>query len=369
MNIGNSTENMLCKLEENNKYYVDELNLTLDMKNNSQSIIANSINDNSFVLDVGCGAGALGKLLTQVKKCKVHGIDIDGEALKIAEKYYDRVENISVSDISSTDYTKFMNNNLKYDYIVFADLVEHILDPGQLLYDFSKKLNENGKLLVSIPNVGHWDIVLGLLNDKFNYNKTGLLDTTHVRFYTYNSFLDLLKNINDKYNMNLSAKLIGQTKINPDVSQNMLEYLNKNFSSQLFTFQNILEISNNGEVIKKRKNNNNIKKLEKILEHENQYSYLVSDNQNKAKDIESLTKECKELIDKSQKYKIENSNLVRENLNLAADNQNKSVDIETLTKECKELIEKVLVLEKALAEHGISFEEIENKITNSDNND
>ncbi len=318
---------MLCRLEDDNKYYVDELNLTLDMKNNSQSIIANNISDNSFVLDVGCGAGALGKLLKQAKKCKVHGIDIDAKALKIAEKYYDNVENISVSDICSKDYIKFINNNCKYDYIVFADLLEHVLDPGQLLYDFNKKLKENGKILVSIPNIGHWDIILGLLNDKFNYNKTGLLDTTHVRFYTYNSFLDLLKNINYKYNINLSAKLIGQTKVNPNVSQSMLEYLNKTFSSQLFTFQNIIEISNNGEVNKKRKNDNNIKKLENILEHENQYSYLVNDNQNKAKDIE------------------------------------------TLTKECKELIEKVLVLEKTLAEHEISFEKIENKIINNDNNE
>lgn len=318
---------MLCRLEDDNKYYVDELNLTLDMKNNSQSIIANNISDNSFVLDVGCGAGALGKLLKQAKKCKVHGIDIDAKALKIAEKYYDNVENISVSDICSKDYIKFINNNCKYDYIVFADLLEHILDPGQLLYDFNKKLKENGKILVSIPNIGHWDIILGLLNDKFNYNKTGLLDTTHVRFYTYNSFLDLLKNINYKYNINLSAKLIGQTKVNPNVSQSMLEYLNKTFSSQLFTFQNIIEISNNGKVNKKIKNDNNIKKLENILEHENQYSYLVNDNQNKAKDIE------------------------------------------TLTKECKELIEKVLVLEKTLAEHEISFEKIENKIINNDNNE
>lgn len=298
MNIGNSKVNMLCRIEEDNKYHVDNLDLSLNMKNNSQSIIARNVEDNSFILDVGCGSGALGKLLKEKKKCKVHGIDIDNEALKIAGNYYDKVENISVCDITSKQYSKFINNNFKYDYIIFADLLEHILDPGQLLYDFSKKLKKNGKILVSIPNIAHWDIIFGLLNNQFNYNKTGLLDTTHVRFYTYSSFLDLIDNINQKYDIALNIRLIGQTKVNPDVSENILFYITKFFSSQLFVFQNIIEISCNAVVDRKRNKNNDIRNFEKILEHENQYLYLLNDNKNKATDIETLTKQCKELIEK-----------------------------------------------------------------------
>lgn len=300
MNIGNAQRSMLCKREKRNKYYKAELHLTLNEENNSQATIANQVKENSVVLDVGCGAGTLGKLLKTEKGCRVYGIDIDKKALRFAKKKYDGVMDVSVSEPESRKYKKVMRSKRKYDVIIFADLLEHIQDPGRLLYDFSKKLSQGGKFLISIPNVAHWDIILGLLKNNFNYDTTGLLDTTHIRFYTYNSFLDLISNINEKYKTNLKARLIGTTKANPEASINDLTNMNKFFSEHLTNFQNIFEVSPTTIKDERTKLKDDQTFLE-ILEHENQYRYLIEDNKNKAKDIDTLTRECKELIEQQQK--------------------------------------------------------------------
>lgn len=299
MNIGNACTNMLCKEEKENKYYNTELHLELDEQNNSQAIIANHIQDHSVILDVGCGSGALGKLLKHKKDCTVYGIDIDEEALKMAKQDYDGIDIFSVADITSEQYKKFMTSQQKYHVIIFADLLEHIYDPGQLLYDFIQKLEPCGKILISIPNIAHWDIILGLFQNQFNYNTTGLLDTTHIRFYTYNSFLDFISNINEKYHMDLKVRLIGTTLANPTVDVNTLTNMGKFFSPQLNVFQNVFELSFDG-ISDEKVNLLDRQTIIDILEHENQYHYLIKDNKKKEEDINTLTKQCQGLIQQLQ---------------------------------------------------------------------
>ena len=62
-------------------------------------------------------------------------------------------------------------------------------------------LKDNGKILVSIPNIAHYDIIRGLFNDQFNYSKVGILDNTHIRFFTKKLFAQFIDEINDYWNI------------------------------------------------------------------------------------------------------------------------------------------------------------------------
>lgn len=242
MNIGNAKKNMLYKKENNNKYFDSNFDIQLNNDNNSQIIVANKIKNESLVLDVGCGAGNLGKILKQKKDCIMYGVEIDNDAIEIAKNYYEEIYNFPIDQESNPNYLKFLNSDIKFDYIVFADLLEHVLDAGAVIYKLSQKLKTDGSILVSLPNVAHMDVIIGLLDGKFNYNVTGLLDTTHLRFYTKNSFIEIIQNINDKYNINLCVNLIGKTFVKPEIDENILSLYEKVFGDELYIFQNIFEI-------------------------------------------------------------------------------------------------------------------------------
>ncbi len=82
----------------------------------------------------------------------------------------------------------------KYDFIVCADVLEHLVNPQKVLLFLKHRLKKDGVILISIPNVACWDMRISLMRGKFDYRESGLLDRTHLRFYTYKSFLKLLKN-------------------------------------------------------------------------------------------------------------------------------------------------------------------------------
>ncbi|MHB1883267.1 MAG: class I SAM-dependent methyltransferase, partial [Acidithiobacillus sp.] len=150
--------------------------------------IARRIPRGSTVLDVGCAVGMLGQYLTEHQGCSVDGIEGNAEAAEIARPFYRR---IAVTDLESAVLRDVLEG-VRYDRIVCADVLEHLRDPGQVLCQLSDLLTPSGKLLVSIPNVGHLGVFLELLSGDFRYREEGLLDQTHLRFFTQRSFLRLL---------------------------------------------------------------------------------------------------------------------------------------------------------------------------------
>lgn len=143
----------------------------------------------SKVLDIGCGTGTLGGRLVTDKNCDVTGVDINPDSIVIAAQ---KLTQAMCADISKTSLSKTLNE--QFDIIVLADVLEHISEPDKLLHDCHKLLNANGKLLVSIPNAAYIGAILSLYYDEWEYGEEGILDTTHVRFYTRNSILKLLEN-------------------------------------------------------------------------------------------------------------------------------------------------------------------------------
>ena len=146
--------------------------------------IASSIDEKSHVLDVGCGEGQLGCIL-HLKKCKVDGLDINIDRVNDQMKFY---QNIFLSDIR-----EFKIENKGYNHVVFSDMLEHTENPEDILKNSSKLLRPNGKLVISIPNVGYFINRLGLLFGNWDYTEEGILDRTHIRFYTLKTAKKLIQ--------------------------------------------------------------------------------------------------------------------------------------------------------------------------------
>jgi len=133
------------------------------------------------VLDVGCNTGYLGKDLIEKKKCYVFGIDYSKTAIDVAKKYLNKVKVVNLE--------KYSNNiNDKFDVIIFADVLEHLKFPEKTLNIYKKLLNPNGVILASIPNIANINTRLKLLLGNWNYTDSGILDETHLKFFTKKQF-------------------------------------------------------------------------------------------------------------------------------------------------------------------------------------
>lgn len=130
------------------------------------------------VLDVGCGAGQLGQALKTRQNCTVYGVEINEAAAERAGVYLDRVW---TGDIESIDLDLPANS---VDVIVCGDILEHLREPRDVLRRLSGYLRQDGRLIASIPNVAHHTVVRGLLAGNWTYEPAGLLDETHLRFFT-----------------------------------------------------------------------------------------------------------------------------------------------------------------------------------------
>jgi len=161
----------------------------IDLKQpyNAQSIVLSKVKDSSDVLEYGSSGGHMTKVLAD-KKCKVDCIEIDR---KVAYMAYQFAENVYVADLEGDSFFKEKIGVKSYDYILFCDVLEHLNNPQKCLSAIKEKLKDNGKVLASIPNVAHGSVRLKLLKGKFEYEESGLLDQSHLRFFEFYSIIDL----------------------------------------------------------------------------------------------------------------------------------------------------------------------------------
>ncbi|MGZ3441120.1 MAG: class I SAM-dependent methyltransferase [Polyangia bacterium] len=151
--------------------------------NDSLSKIAQRIAPGSVVLDLGCGPGALAGRLIKDKRCTVDGVEGNPEAAALAAPH---LRTLVVADLEAASLATHFGGQ-RYDYVVCADVLEHLRHPEKLLAQLPALLTPAGRVLLSVPNVGYAGLVGALINGEFRYREAGLLDGAHLRFFTRKS--------------------------------------------------------------------------------------------------------------------------------------------------------------------------------------
>ena len=142
----------------------------------------------SRILDLGVGSGVLGKLVHEQKLGLIDGIDCDTRMLNRSRIFY---RDLFKADLDTVGAGQIVGNR-KYDIIVLADVIEHLRFPSRTLASLSQVLERGGKLLLSVPNVTYVGVVCELASGQFNYRPEGLLDNTHLRFFSYDALKTLI---------------------------------------------------------------------------------------------------------------------------------------------------------------------------------
>ncbi len=139
------------------------------------------------VLEIGCDCGGtLFEIKRIFKNARLYGTDINENALRFSSKFAEvRVNNIEDKDL---DF------GVRFDYVIFGDVLEHLRDPlGALIY-CKQLLKDNGRIVASIPNLMNIGVIKGLLDGNFTYRDTGLLDRTHIHMFTYREIIRMFEN-------------------------------------------------------------------------------------------------------------------------------------------------------------------------------
>lgn len=145
------------------------------------------------VLEIGCGEGRFGAELKRVRMevgvaLEVTGVELDGERAKVAEANLDRV---IVADVERDELGL---PEASFDCIVCNDVLEHLISPSRALANLRRLLVPGGYLVASIPNVRYWGVLKGLLVEgDWRYADEGVLDVTHLRFFTRRSIARMLE--------------------------------------------------------------------------------------------------------------------------------------------------------------------------------
>ena len=156
-----------------------ETEIDPDDTNQSQSVIVDLVGRDKHVLDVGCSTGYVARGLI-ARGCTVSGLELEADW---AEEARPVLEKLVIGDLDSMDLVEAFGEE-SFDVVVFGDVLEHVKDPGAVLLQTRRLLRPKGSVVISMPNVAHGDLRLSLLAGLWDYRDVGLLDETHLRFFT-----------------------------------------------------------------------------------------------------------------------------------------------------------------------------------------
>ena len=154
----------------------------------SHGLVASLVGSHKRVLDVGCANGQLAEFL-QGQDNDVSGVELDADLAEVAKS---RLQRVVVGDVEQFDLVAEFGP-ASVDVVVFADVLEHLKNPLAALRQARELLAEDGFVVASIPNIAHGAIRLALLQGRFEYRELGLLDDTHLRFFTRSSLDSLFR--------------------------------------------------------------------------------------------------------------------------------------------------------------------------------
>ena len=139
------------------------------------------------IIEIGCSSGALARELKKINPaCHYLGIDIDEEYARLANRYCDQTMALNLEGVSADFFTQHKAR----DCWIFGDTLEHFKDPWKILRSIRNVIPVHGCVVACIPNAQHWSMQVKLSIGDFRYQDSGLLDRTHLRWFTLRCPLD-----------------------------------------------------------------------------------------------------------------------------------------------------------------------------------
>lgn len=232
-------------LEENSKKFEEKWGFNVGYSTLIRNDIINQIGSSKEkeinILEVGCGCGAtLLKIKDIYKNARLYGIEINSNRAKIASNSIDIIGHDIENDILSCELEMF-------DYIIFADVLEHLRDPWNVLKHIKQYLKKDGQIIASIPNIMHFSIIRNLLKGIWRYEQSGILDKTNLRFFTL-SEIDKMFRDSGFYNIKYSGNVLDKNEDDIKFLENIGQIINEeNLKSQTEIYQYIVKADKSSE--------------------------------------------------------------------------------------------------------------------------
>lgn len=208
------------------------------------SLICDAIPEGASVLDVGAGNGVLGRALSlSGKRVYIDGIEPSDYAADLAMPYYRTVYNGFLEEFISEVSGK------KYDFLVLADVIEHIANPQAFMKMVCSLLSDDMRLFVSVPNVAFGAVRLSLMKGKFNYTQSGILEATHLRFFTLATAERLFDSLGVQVaSVNFMCRSLFRSEIpRSDMSLSPFSVIPLVFNTSSLSYQYVFEIRRRGK--------------------------------------------------------------------------------------------------------------------------
>ena len=158
--------------------------------NYNADLLANIPADASRVVEVGCSSGALARAYLSINpSCEYIGIEGDAGYAEVAREVCTDVVSANIETLDDASYAKLF----PAECWVFGDVLEHLYDPWAVLRRLSTKMRKTDCVIACIPNAQHWSVQARLNQGIFFYEDAGLMDRTHIRWFTRTTIIDLFE--------------------------------------------------------------------------------------------------------------------------------------------------------------------------------
>lgn len=141
------------------------------------------------VLELGSGPGSITRLLKN-NGCHITALELDEKAIELVAQY---CEKVYPCDLNNPEWPTILSGEDKFEAIVAGDVLEHLYDPWTTMRTLLPLLAKDGHIVISLPHASHNAVIACLLTGDFDYQPWGLLDKTHIRFFS-------IKNIQRLFN-------------------------------------------------------------------------------------------------------------------------------------------------------------------------